>query len=33
VKLDQGKTAAIEEWPVPKKVKDVQEFLGLANFY
>jgi len=33
VKMDQGKTAAIEEWPVLKKVKDVQQFLGLANFY
>jgi len=33
VKMDQGKTAVIKEWPVPKKVKDVQQFLGLANFY
>ena len=21
------------EWPVPKSVKDVQKFLGLANYY
>jgi len=33
IKMDQGKTTAIEEWPVPRKVKDVQRFLGLANFY
>jgi len=24
IKMDQGKTVAIEEWPVPRKVKDVQ---------
>jgi len=33
IKMDQGKTVAIEEWPVPRKVKDVQRFLGLTNFY
>lgn len=25
--------SAIEEWPVPSSVKEVQSFLGLANFY
>ena len=33
VKMDEVKVKAITEWPVPKKVKDVQSFLGLANFY
>ena len=33
VKMDEVKVKAIMEWPVPKKVKDVQSFLGLANFY
>ena len=33
VKMDEVKVNAITEWPVPKKVKDVQSFLGLANFY
>ena len=31
--MDEMKTKAITEWPVPKGVKDVQRFLGLANFY
>ena len=33
VKMDEVKVKAIMEWPVLKKVKDVQSFLGLANFY
>jgi len=31
VKIDEVKV--FMEWPVPKKVKNVQRFLGLANFY
>lgn len=27
------KVAAIKDWPIPKNVKEVQSFLGLANFY
>ena len=33
VKMDEVKVKVITEWLVPKKVKDVQSFLGLANFY
>ena len=33
VRMDETKTKVITEWPVPKKVKEVQSFLGLANFY
>ena len=33
VKMDEVKVKAITEWLVPKKVKDVQSFLGLVNFY
>jgi Reverse transcriptase (RNA-dependent DNA polymerase) len=33
IKMDLIKVEAIMSWPVPKWVKDVQTFLGLANFY
>ena len=33
IKMDEVKTKAITDWPTPQKVKDVQRFLGLANFY
>jgi hypothetical protein len=33
VKMDDGKTKAIKEWPTPRRVKDIQTFLGFANFY
>jgi hypothetical protein len=33
IKMDLIKVNAIMSWPVPKRVKDVQAFLGLANFY
>ena len=29
----QDKVRAIEEWPTPNSVKDVQSFLGLAGYY
>ena len=31
--MDPVKTSAIDTWESPKCVKDVQEFLGFANFY
>ena len=31
--MDPAKVAAILEWPTPKTVKEVQSFLGFANFY
>ena len=31
--MDPKKVEAITAWPVPTKVKEVQLFLGLANFY
>jgi hypothetical protein len=31
--MDKGKTKAIDEWPTPQKVRDVQVLLGFANYY
>jgi len=33
VQIDKEKLSGVLEWPVPTKVKQVQAFLGLANFY
>jgi hypothetical protein len=33
VKMDPKKIAAVKEWTTPKTVKDVQSFLGFANYY
>jgi len=31
--MSNAKVKTIQEWPEPKKVKDIQSFLGFANFY
>jgi len=31
--MSDTKVKTIQEWPEPKKVKDIQFFLGFANFY
>ena len=31
--MDPAKVKAVLEWPVPRKVKEVQAFIGFANFY
>ena len=33
VEIEQEKIKAIKEWKTPTKVKDVESFLGFANFY
>ena len=33
VSMDSNKVAAVTNWPRPKTVKEVQSFLGFANFY
>ena len=33
IKMEEEKMKGILEWPIPKCVKDVQKFLGLANYY
>ena len=31
--MDPVKVAGVMEWPTPKSKKEVQSFLGFANFY
>src|ERR1700678_2585328 len=31
--MSTAKVQTIQDWPEPKKVKDIQSFLGFANFY
>jgi hypothetical protein len=33
IKMDPKKVEGVSNWPMPTKVKHVQAFLGLANFY
>ncbi len=33
IQPDPDKVSAVREFPIPKKVKDVRSFLGLANYY
>ena len=33
IKIEEAKVKAVLDWPVPKSVKDIQKFLGLANYY
>uniref|UniRef100_A0A3B3BMY4 Gypsy retrotransposon integrase-like protein 1 n=1 Tax=Oryzias melastigma TaxID=30732 RepID=A0A3B3BMY4_ORYME len=33
VAMDQGKVDAVLQWPQPKSVRELQRFLGFANFY
>ena len=33
MKMEEGKVKGVTEWPAPKYVKDMQKFLGLANYY
>ncbi|KAM3518660.1 hypothetical protein MY4038_010031, partial [Beauveria bassiana] len=33
IQMDPRKVSAVVHWPTPKNVKDVQSFLGFANFY
>ena len=31
--VDKKKVATVQEWEIPTRIKDVQSFLGFANFY
>ena len=33
VRMEKKKVQGVVEWPVQKNIKDVQKFLGLANYY
>ena len=33
VKIEKDKVQKIIDWSVPRSVKDMQKFLGLANYY
>ena len=30
---DPDKVSAVQTWPKPENVKEVQQFMGLANYY
>ena len=31
--MDESKVEAVTKWPIPKTVKEIQAFMGLASFY
>ena len=33
IKIEEAKVKVVLDWSVPKSVKDIQKFLGLANYY
>ena len=33
VQIEQNKVKAVKEWKTPTKIKEVESFLGFANFY
>ena len=33
VRMDPAKVSAVLDWPAPRTVKELQSFLGLANYY
>jgi hypothetical protein len=33
IRMDPEKIIAVKEWEAPSKLKEVQAFLGFANFY
>ena len=33
IKIEEEKVKEVLDWPILKYVKDIQKFLGLANYY
>ena len=31
--MDRHKVSSITDWPIPSSIKEVQSFIGLANYY
>jgi hypothetical protein len=31
--MEKDKVQAVQDWETPRKLKDVESFLGFANFY
>jgi len=33
IEMEEDKVAGVLNWPIPKMVRDIRKFLGLANYY
>src|SRR5205823_6123888 len=33
ISMDPSRVSTIQEWPAPRSIRDIQVFLGFANFY
>ena len=33
IEMEKDKVAGVLNWPIPRMVRDVRKFLGLANYY
>ena len=33
IEMEEDKVVGVLNWPIPKTVRDVRKFLGLANYY
>jgi len=33
IEMEEDKVVEVLNWPIPKTVRDVRKFLGLANYY
>ena len=33
VQMEEAKIEAVKNWPVPKNMQQVQQFLGFSNYY
>ena len=31
--MEENKVVGVLNWPIPKTVRDIRKFLGLANYY